>query len=283
MRWIDYFDRGCEINPNGACLIDDDAAGGARTYSYSEIRKLTQRIAAGLINAGFARGQHGAVLSFNHPLSVAATLALMRAGIVWVPLNPRNGLADNAALLASFDCDVLFYHSDFAEALDLFRQQAPGIRRFVCLDKDAGDDALQHFMVAEAHELPPIDYAPDDTVMMAGTGGTTGTPKGVMQTHRASNLQTMLFLATMPAQKTPAYLAVAPLTHATGYLTYPVFAQGGKIVLQRAPNIGRMLKAIPEHQVTMTFLPPTVIYSMLSEPGIEQVDFSSMEYFAYGA
>jgi acyl-CoA synthetase (AMP-forming)/AMP-acid ligase II len=283
MRWIDYFDRGWEINPHGPCLIDDDAEDAASVYSYTDIRDLTLRIAGGLMDGGFERGRHGAVLSFNHPLSVAATLAIMRAGLVWVPLNPRNGLADNAALLASFDCDILFFHSDFADSIELFREHAPGIQHFVCLDADREDGSLNTFITGQAAVPRPFDYDPLDTVMMAGTGGTTGAPKGVMQTHRGTNLQTLLFMATMPFRKRPVYLAVAPLTHATGYLTYPVFAQGGTVVIQRAPNIRRLLDAIPKHGISLTFLPPTVIYSMLSEPGIRDVDFSSLDYFAYGA
>ena len=119
--------------------------------------------------------------------------------------------------------------------------------------------------------------------MMAGTGGTTGAPKGVMQTHRATNLQTLILMATMPFRKPPVYLAVAPLTHATGYITYPIFAQGGTVVLQRAPKVSRILEAIPRHRINATFLPPTVIYGLLAEPGIEDVDFSSLDYFAYAA
>ena len=203
MRWIDYFDRGCEINPDGPCLIDDDAEGQAKTFSYTEIRDLTLRIAGELIDSGFTRGRRGAVLSFNHPLSVAATLAIMRAGLVWVPLNPRNGLAENAALLESFDCDILFFHSDFSDALELFREQAPSIERFVCLDSDATGDSLDALIAGQDVVERPFEYDPLDTVMMAGTGGTTGTPKGVMQTHRGTNLQTMLMMATMPFRKRP--------------------------------------------------------------------------------
>jgi acyl-CoA synthetase (AMP-forming)/AMP-acid ligase II len=207
----------------------------------------------------------------------------MRAGLVWVPLNPRNGLPENAALLHSFDCDVLFFHSDFAEAVAHFREAAPNIRRFICLDADLGDGSLDDFIAGQAAVARPFDYEPTDPVMMAGTGGTTGEPKGVIQTHRATNIQTLTIMATMPFRKRPIYLAVAPLTHATGYITYPMFAQGGAVVLQRAPNVTRVLEAIPRHGVSCTFLPPTVIYALLADPGIADVDFSSLEYFIYGA
>ncbi len=283
MRWIDYFDRGWEINPDGACLIDDDADGGATTHSYAEVRNLTLRIAGALMDGGFERGQHGAVLSPNHPLSVAATLSIMRAGLVWVPLNPRNGLSDNAEILDSFDCDILFFHSDFADALDLFRKTAPRIRRYICLDRDLGDQSLDAYIRDQAAVPRPLDYEMTDTVMMAGTGGTTGTPKGVMQTHRATELQTLQIMGLMPFRQGARYLVAPPLTHAAGYMTYPIFAQGGTVILQRAPNVERFLKAVEKWRPTCAFLPPTVIYAILADPAAATTDFSSFEYFIYGA
>lgn len=286
MRWIDYFDRGWEINPDGPCLIDDDAPDGPSVHSYAEVRDLTLRIAGALTGAGIGKGRHGAVLSPNHPVSVAATLAIMRAGLVWVPLNPRNGLADNAGILDRFDCDVLFYHSDFADNLAELQRRAPGIQRWICLDAEgdtAGVDNLPSFIADQAAVERPFAYDPLDTVMMAGTGGTTGEPKGVQQSHRATEMQTLAIMAVMPFQQRPIYLAVAPLTHATGYITYPIFAQGGTVVLQRAPNVPRILEAIPRHRVSATFLPPTVIYALLDDPGVRDIDFSSLDYFIYGA
>ena len=58
--------------------------------------------------------------------------------------------------------------------------------------------------------------------MIAGTGGTTGQPKGVMLTGR--NLETMTALTLMgyPFDGRPSYLALAPLTHAAGVLCFPV-------------------------------------------------------------
>jgi len=283
MRWIDYFDRGWSRDPEAPCLIDDDAPDGPQTFSYDTVRSLTIRIANAMAAAGFQKGAHGAVLSPNHPLSVGATLALMRAGLVWVPLNPRNGIADNADILHRFDCEILFYHGDFADALPLFRERAPGIRRFVSLDDSAGHDSLDAFTADQPAEMPPVAWAPTDTVMMAGTGGTTGEPKGVQQTHRATEIQTLAIMAVMPFRESPVYLAVAPLTHATGYITYPIFAQGGTVVLQRAPDVARVLEAIPRHQVRCLFLPPTVIYALLAHPAAKDTDFSSLEYFIYGA
>ena len=76
--------------------------------------------------------------------------------------------------------------------------------------------------------------------MLVGTGGTTGLPKGVMLTSR--NLETMTALTLMgyPFAGRPAYLALAPLTHAAGVLCFPVMSLGGRIVVMPKPDLGRV-------------------------------------------
>jgi acyl-CoA synthetase (AMP-forming)/AMP-acid ligase II len=122
--------------------------------------------------------------------------------------------------------------------------------------------------------------------MIAGTGGTTGRPKGVVLT--GENLETMTALTLMsypwPAEGgRPVYLALAPLTHAAGVLCFPTMARGGEIVIMRQPDVGEFLALIERHGVTHTFLPPTVIYMMLGHPSLDSTDLSSLQCFWYGA
>ncbi len=279
MRLIDYFDRGFEINPDGDCLVSDDD--GSR-LTYTEVRELTLKAANALRAAGFASGK-GAVLSLNHPLSVSATLSLMRAGLTWVPLNPRDAEENHAYVLENFDCDVLFYQSRFADRVAEFKKGIPGIKLFICLDEPDGGPSFLDWIANESTAVPPHDNDPNGIVMMAGTGGTTGTPKGVEQTHRATEIQTLVLLATLPFRKRPVYFAVAPLTHAAGYITYAIYAAGGTLVLQGVPEPRNILSAIERHRVSSLFLPPTLIYLMLADAEVGNFDYSSLEFFMYGA
>ena len=110
---------------------------------------------------------------------------------------------------------------------------------------------------------------PDDLAMLVGTGGTTGLPKGVMLTAR--NLETMTALTLMgyPFSGRPAYLALAPLTHAAGVLCFPVLALGGRIVVMRAARPRRASsRSSSSERITHTFLPPTLIYMLLGHEAI---------------
>src|SRR5581483_8677802 len=94
---------------------------------------------------------------------------------------------------------------------------------------------------------------PDDMVMLVGTGGTTGRPKGVMLTGRNIETMSALTLMSYPFRPRPRYLALAPLTHAAGVLCFPVMTLGGEIVIMGKPDLAEFLALIPASRITHTF------------------------------
>jgi acyl-coenzyme A synthetase/AMP-(fatty) acid ligase len=156
----------------------------------------------------------------------------------------------------------------------------------VCIDGEAPDSvSLEAWVADQPSTDPALQVSMDDTVMLSSTGGTTGKPKGVMNTHRSAQTFVAHFMLAFPyaADERPVNLAAAPMTHTAGVLTLPATAQGGTVVVVTSPQPGLMLEQIARHRVTEFFLPPTVIYRLLEVPGIEQVDFSSLKCFLYGA
>lgn len=119
--------------------------------------------------------------------------------------------------------------------------------------------------------------------MIAGTGGTTGKPKGVMLT--GWNIETMsaLTLMSYPFEGRTVYLALAPLTHAAGVLCFPIMTLGGEIIIMPRPDLAEFLALIEEHRVTHTFLPPTLIYMLLRHPDLASKDLASLQCLWYGA
>ena len=131
-----------------------------------------------------------------------------------------------------------------------------------------------------------MDFELDDVVVLSATGGTTGSPKGVMNTHRSTQTFCAHFMMSChyEADERPVNLAAAPITHTAGLLSLPCTARGGTVVVLTKPDPALLLQAIPTHRVTEFFLPPTVIYRLLDIPDLNmRVDFSSLKYFLYGA
>lgn len=280
MAIIDFYDRGWRINPDGIAYIQDD-----RSYTFQEIGELSCRIANGLIAAGFAKEAKAAVWADNDVIGWSCALGMWRAGLAYIPVNGRNAVAENQYVLDAFDCEVLFFHQAFASAIDALRSSLPKIRLWVCLDADLPwAPSLASWSERQPATLPAVEYAMDDVVALSATGGTTGAPKGVMNTHRSLQTYFAQFMIAMTyGAERPVNLAAAPMTHTAGMMSLPCTARGGTVVVLPKPDPALLLGAIVKHRVTEFFLPPTVIYRLLDIPGIDQVDFSSLRYFLYGA
>src|SRR4051794_11161688 len=269
---VDYLDKGASLGREAPCLVE-----GERTLTYGDVVDLSRRVAGALAASGVAPGGKVGILSSNDATAFACVFGIARLGAVWCPINPRNEAGENRALLELFDCECLLFHSGYADMVAAIAEQLPTLRTAVCLDQEDFEDWLAKGVAVEQADPP------DDLAMLVGTGGTTGLPKGVMLTAR--NLETMTALTLMgyPFSGRPAYLALAPLTHAAGVLCFPVMALGGRIVVMRAPDLGRFLALVESERITHTFLPPTLIYMLLGHEAIGSTDLSSLQCFWYGA
>ena len=282
MAIIDYFDRGWRGNPTGTAYIQDD-----RSHSFNEVGELSCRIAHALLASGFSREANGAIWALNDVTAWACTLGLWRAGMCWIPVGARNSAEENRYVLDAFDCEVLFFQKTFAPLIDQLRPTLSRIKLWICIDDDLPDaPALATWIANQPASKPAVAYDMDDVVMLSSTGGTTGMPKGVMNTHRSIQTFCAHFLIGCPyaAATPPVNLAAAPMTHTAGLLSLPCTARGGTVVIVTKPDPALMLAAIPKYKVTEFFLPPTVIYRLLDIPDLNsKVDFSSLKYFMYGA
>ncbi|MGE3289505.1 MAG: long-chain fatty acid--CoA ligase [Pseudonocardia sp.] len=263
-----YLDKGASLGPEAPCLTCD-----GETLSYGEVVELSHAVARALRRSGVRPGDKVGILSANDPVAFACVFGIARAGAVWCPINPRNGAAENRELLELFDCRTLIHQDAFAPLV-------AELDVSVAVELGAGFDAW----LAAAADDPPAEAAPpDDVVAIVGTGGTTGRPKGVVLTARTFETMTAITLMSYPFEGRPVYLALAPLTHAAGVLCFPVMTLGGEIVVMARPDVGQFLQLAECHEVTHTFLPPTLIYMVLGHENLDVTDLSAMQCFWYGA
>ena len=281
MAMIDFFDRGWLLNRHGTAYIMD-----GQKWSFDETYQITCQIAQGLVATGVTNQTKGAVLAGNHPLAWMCVLGMWRAGLAWVPLNPRGAIEETLGLLKNFDAEVLFFQKAFAPMVEPIRSACPQLRHFICIDDRAPEYvSLDAWLDTYPCIAPKVDFHMDDLVAIMPTGGTTGIPKGVMQTHRnmSVSVAASLIHVTYPPGEPIVNLAAAPMTHSAGFLSLAATVRGGTVVVLTKPDPEALLDAIERYGVTEFFLPPTVIYRLLEIPGIEKRKFSSLRYFMYGA
>ena len=128
MRLIDFFDHGADLHPDRACFHN-----GENAYLYRDVQKMTHRIANGLLGSGLGKGARVAVYSPNDSRAFECVLGTLRAGMVWVPINARNAIAENIYILNANDCEWFFYHSAFEQYIKryeiaVFVAECPALR-----------------------------------------------------------------------------------------------------------------------------------------------------------
>ncbi len=282
MALVEYLDRGALRNPGRDCLVAADGV----SMTYRQVQTLTYRIGNKLLSLGLGRGDVGSVLAFNDCMAFACTFGLARAGLAWLPANPRSSEDDAQYLFDFMDCRVLIFQRGFAELVAALRPQLPGVKHWVCLEEPVGNiPSLEQWLEGAAETDPDVPTAADDLAVLFPTGGTTGRSKGVQMTHRVVSNMVATYMTSFyydPVER-PVNMAAAPLTHAAGLCACAALSRGGKVVILPSPDIELMLDSIERYQVNEFFLPPTVIYRMLEHPGVEKRDYSSLRYFCYAA
>ncbi len=278
MAVTDFLERGSLINPDGLCAIM-----GSKRYTYTQMVKLMNKIANGLLSLGYGLERNAAVLSDNDPDGYACSLGIMRSGMAYIPMDARNSAEENERILDWGDAEVLFYGSRFHEQIQNTCTRLPKLKHLFCIDKPMDDvPGLAEWVDSFQETSPPVEI-PADAVSWLQTGsGTSGDFKMAMITHRTYHCFTAYQLITLP-DPNPVMLVAAPITHAAGGLSYHVLAVGGTLVLVEKPDPLVVLRSIEEYRISKLFLPPTVIYRLLDQPNVRGYDYSSLKYLVYSA
>jgi long-chain acyl-CoA synthetase len=289
---------------------------GAET-TYLELAAQVGRAAEALRAAGVRAGDRVALVLPNCPQHVVAFYATLRLGAVVVEHNPLYTEAELQHQLSDSGATVAVCWDKTAPVIDGLRGQTalrtilavdltaalPWRRRLLLRLPVANARAVRKAMtgpvprgvlswervcsstgpIAGAHPQP----GPQDIALLQYTGGTTGTPKGAILTHRNLRVNAAQGRAWMPGLKDgeETVYAVLPLFHAYGLtlcLTYSV-SVGATLVLLPRFDLDQMLKAIRRRPPTfLPAVPP--IYERLAAAAQEgRVDLTSIRYAISGA
>ncbi len=198
--------------------------------TYGEVNRYANRVGSFLLKEGVKRNERVMLLSENRPEWPVSYFGILRAGGTAVPMDPSLNEAEVVNIARRSEAKVLLISEEAAEELPRIAEalaQAGLSTRVVSLAEAMSGDP-QH-----PDSIGPVRHtaAPDDVASLIFTSGTTGTPKGVMLTHRN--------FASLIAKLAGAFnigigdgvLSVLPLHHtfefAAGFLT--PFSRGAEI------------------------------------------------------
>jgi long-chain acyl-CoA synthetase len=185
------------------------------------------------------------------------------------------------------DCGAaaIFADGEKAEVILSLTRSVPTLRRVISFDPVAGGGAavfeeLLHDPVGPPDVPRP---APADLSTIGYTSGTTGHPKGAMQSHRAVFLNTAAFFALQTRTDRDVLLNALPLPHVYGNVVMNgTFMAGATLVMMERFDPALALAQIQRHRVTVFDGVPTMYAMMLADPSLPEADLSSLRVCAVG-
>ena len=273
MNIASLLERAAKLYPERPALLH-----GARVrHTYGELGARVAALAAHLRDAcAVAPGERVAIYSANAPAYLEAQQAIHWCGAVTVPVNYKLHAKELAYVLQDSGARVVLASPELREAA-LEAGTAPDCLRVLA--------SPEWERAASGAAMALHDSAPEDVAWLFYTSGTTGRPKGVMQTHRNLLAMTMAYFTDVDdVQPGDAMVYAAPMSHGAGSYNYAHMLRGARHVVpasggfdpaelvQLAADVGRL----------SLFAAPTMVHRLVEHVRRTGANVDGFKTIVYG-
>src|SRR5215212_9859892 len=247
---------------------------GDEKLDYGTLDALMDRVAASLQRDGAQPGDAIAICAQTSPRYAAIFLGALRAGVAVAPLAASVTPQSFASMLADAAPRRLFVD---ASALDVLGEIDRSIE-IVALDERAPGTPFEQWLAPAGERPRPVEVQPDWPFNIIYSSGTTGTPKGIVQSHgmRWSHVERGATYAYSP--QTVALLATPLYSNTTLVVFFPTLAFGGTVVLMARFDAAGYLRLAEQQRATHTMLVPVQYQRIMALPDFERYDLSSFRF-----
>ena len=310
--WLARYDAGQphDITPEFSDALamfrasaDRDPDGDAIRYfdgriTYRELDELTDAFAAGLLANGFAPGDRAALYLQNVPQFVIGLVGTWKAGGIAVSINPMNRQRELELMLNDSGATVLVclqsLYRDVASTVvggtavrtvlttsELEYQTRNDERIFAGVERIECPGTVDMAGLIAQHRgqtPPPVSFTADDTAFLTYTSGTTGPPKGAMNTHGNVVFNSQAYRQWCRLGPDDVVLGVAPLFHITGLIAHVTITLllGAPLVLFYRFEPSAAIEIIRDERPTFTVGSITVFIALMNAPNAERDALASL-------
>ncbi len=250
-------------------------AQGEERLDYAALDALMDRVAAALQRDGLRPGHDTiAICARSSPTYAALFLGALRAGVAVAPLAPSVTPQSFASMLADAAPRFLFADSEALGALG----DAPPAVECIALDDRSPGGALQDWLAPPGTTPTAVEARPQWPFNIIYSSGTTGTPKGIVQSHgmRWSHVERGATYAYSP--DTVTLLATPLYSNTTLVVFFPTLAFGGSVLLMPKFDAAGYLVLAEQCRVTHTMLVPVQYQRIMALADFDRHDLTSFRF-----
>ncbi len=250
--------------------------------TYKEIDQRAQSVAGWLDEKGIEEGERIAVYMMDSPSFISAILGIWRAGAIVTPLNIMLGMEDLEYILNDARPSAMLYSPFLAENAEKLLEKIDTIDHSILAESDAEFNS---------EEFPDPDRAPEiatrldsDAAIVMHTSGTTGIPKGVIQTHRNIGSQVHGEADLFDLTSSDVFINPIPLFHVAGFHCAALLAlfYDVPLIIQRGWDAEEWAQCVEEFGATYAGLISTMMVDILNTDEVESYDTSSLRMTIVG-
>ena len=255
--------------PDRTALLQRDAR-----LSYAALDALMDRIAASLQRDGLAPGDVIAICANASPRYAAVFLGALRAGVVVAPLAPSVTRAGFASMLGDAQARWLFVDATARDALG----DVAATAYCISLDGIAPGRAFDAWLMPDGARPEPVEVRPAHPFNIIYSSGTTGAPKGIVQSHGMRWSHVMRGATYGYAADAVTLLATPLYSNTTLVVFFPTLAFGGSVILMDKFDAATYLALAAQHRVTHTMLVPVQYQRIMALPSFDAHDLRSFRF-----
>lgn len=271
-------------------IVSGRVEGDIHRYTYRDCHKRARQIANALTGLGIEAGDRVATLAWNGYRHLELYCAISGMGAVIHTANPRLHPDQVTYIVNHAEDQYLFFDMDLLPLVESISARCKTIKGFVMMcdaDRMPRESTVPNLMCYEAlvdansdhYEWPLFDE--NSASCLCYTSGTTGSPKGVLYSHRSTVLHS--YAGVMPdmfnISAREAVMPVVPMFHVNAWgLPYAALLAGAKLILPGPSLDGKSLYHLFEQEgVTSSAAVPTVWLGLLDYAQQNDLKFSSFK------
>jgi long-chain acyl-CoA synthetase len=249
-----------------------------RTLTYADLDLLSDRVAAALVARKLAPGDRVSIYSQNSWEWIVSYHGILKAGAVVNPINVMLTPEEIRYVLGDCGARAILCAADKAPAVLEVARAVACVEHVVSFgDAPAGALPFEDLIAIPAARPDVPEPEPTALSTIAYTSGTTGYPKGAMQSHRSVYLNCALTGTMHVRTEHDVVVTALPAPHVYGNVVInSIFMAGGTVVLMERFDPAGALERIERHAATLFEGVPTMYMTMLAHPDLGRYDLSSL-------
>ncbi|HEY2662279.1 MAG TPA: class I adenylate-forming enzyme family protein [Caulobacteraceae bacterium] len=246
---------------------------GERFLTYGELDRLMDRVAAGLQRDGVKPRDAIAVCALTSIEYVAVFMGALRAGVAVAPLAPSSTPESLATMVADSASTLFFLDTGVAHELTWVADQIAARR--ISLDGSGAGEAFEAWLPPAGAKPAPVEVQPDWAFNIIYSSGTTGAPKGIVQSHAMRWQHVGRAGAGGYGDDAVTMISTPLYSNTTLVCIIPTLAGGGTAVLMEKFDVVKFLQLAEKHRATHAMLVPVQYRRLMEHPDFDRYDLSS--------